>query len=243
MAQRLEVSHTFRRTGNGLLVHDAALPEGNVHAKALQDEALKDFHLDLTHELGVNLLFRFLPHKAQLRRLLLELSELWQHGSRVDPLRQLYPVHKDRLQDRERYEPLSAKPFSRRCLRKPCHRADRARISLLHGLILIAGIDADLIHLVPAKGVLHAQTPARYFQIGQPVSLRIPADLKDPGPERLRIIRHTCVTPQPFHKFVNAVHAQRRAKIAGKDLPAADHLPKQAVLNRPCLQELLQSFL
>ena len=55
MAQGFKVAHPFHRAGDGLPVDDVPRAEGDRKAKPLPDQTLEHLHLDLPHQLEVDL--------------------------------------------------------------------------------------------------------------------------------------------------------------------------------------------
>ena len=55
MAQRLKVAHALHGIGDGFLVENPPVIQGNVHAEALEHQTSKNFQLHPAHDLHVNL--------------------------------------------------------------------------------------------------------------------------------------------------------------------------------------------
>ena len=67
MTQGLKVSHALHHIFNGIFVYNAAPAKPDIYPKTLCNQAFQNLHLDLAHDLGVNLFLFFLPDNMKLR--------------------------------------------------------------------------------------------------------------------------------------------------------------------------------
>ena len=111
---------------------------------------------------------------------------------RVAPLRQTDAVIQYRLQDRRMRRLLNPKTFPRICPAKSRYGTDTSCLRLPDSLVLLPGIDADLVNLLlPLPGgvrtgrqdVLYPEAPGSHPHMRQAVSLRVAGDLIHPCAE------------------------------------------------------------
>ena len=67
MAEWLKMPDTLDRIGDRFFIYNAAPAKPDIYPKTLCNQAFQNLHLDLAHDLGVNLFLFFLPDNMKLR--------------------------------------------------------------------------------------------------------------------------------------------------------------------------------
>ena len=98
MAQRLKVPHAFHCPCNSLLIDDRGIAEVHAKPQALPDHALQDLLLNLSHDLGCDLLLLFIITQMQGRILFFQNREVLISFEQVFAGRQDHFAAQDRLQ-------------------------------------------------------------------------------------------------------------------------------------------------
>ena len=75
--------HAFDRICNGFFINNTAGSKTYFQAKPLRDHTFQDLDLDLSHDLCMNLMERFLPHHMKLGFFLLQLPQLEKCSGRI----------------------------------------------------------------------------------------------------------------------------------------------------------------
>ena len=209
--KRFEMSHAFHWSLNRLLIYDISLAESDQNSETLFHNSLQNFGLHLAHELNVNLLRLFHPHDMKLRFFLLELTHIAEHRMYVAAVRKLNPISEHRFEYRQLRVLLDSDALSRIRPFQSGHCAHCSCARTLRHLKLLAGIDADLIHLSihTVQRFLHIQYSAGHFQISQAVSLGIPRDLVHLCAEFLRIYRTFHIALKTVQKFLDSLRLKR----------------------------------
>ena len=186
MAQRLKVAYALHRPLDGFLIYDISGPEIHLHAEPFQDLAFQDLHLHLAHDLGPDLSQGLIPHDMEQGILLLQKPEIFQHDMDVHPVGEDHLVGEHRLQERTFPRFLRPEALARTGGRGACDRTDAPSLRLIDRLEFRSGVDPDLVdlfRLLLIQKVLYLQASSGDLQMGQPVSLAVPGDLKDPRAE------------------------------------------------------------
>ena len=225
--QGFEVPHALHRRGDGLPVDDAPGVEVHRQPEARGNQLAQDLQLHLAHELHVNLLPLGVPADAQQRVLLFQLSQLPQHRGGLRPRGQPHPVGQHGLQLRLIPGRLDAQSLPRPGVAQARHGADAPGGHGLGQLVALPGVDPQLVGLLLPVGValaalqlgLDPERPPGDLQPGEAVVLPIPGDFEHPRPEGRRVFRPTGIALQPLQQGRHALDPQRRAEIAGEDLP------------------------
>ena len=170
----------------------------------------------------------------KLRFFLLQPAQLPQRLHRVASLRQRHAVCQHRRQERQRVAALHSQSLPRKGMLQPCDSADSPRPHILHGLILSAAVDPQLIHfLLPNLGTcfraarvahrhLHPQYASRNFQMSQPDTGSIPGYLVHPGGEIRPVFLTPGKAPDARKQLLKPLHAQGGTEVAGKNMPFRD---------------------
>ena len=160
--QRLKVAHPLHRAGDGLPVDDVSRAEGHLRPETLLNQTGHHLQLDLAHELEVNLPQSLVPHHPQLGVLLLQLTEIAQHGMRITGGRQQYLISQHRLQLRFQGGGLNPKGIARPGPGQSGEGAHRPGGGLVYRPVFGSRVDADLVDLLlPALPLQHGTRPQR----------------------------------------------------------------------------------
>ena len=202
MAQRFKMPDALNGVGDRFLIYNVALPERDVKAKALRDQAAQHLELDLAHQLHQDIAVALVPYYVELRILSFEYPHFGKRGVRADLRRQRHAIGQHRLQHRQAAVGFGAQAVA--AARKGDARdgADGACRRLADGGEFFARINADLVDLFAAcvararEHVLDTQHAAGHLEKGEAVPLVVLGDLVDLGAELAAIGRHT---RQPLH--------------------------------------------
>ena len=132
MPQRFKMPYSLYRVGNGFLIHNSSFSKSNLQSKAFPDQYLQDLHLNLAHDMHMDLLKLLFPGKGQRRILFLQLLQLWHHRHWICSFRKQQAITQYRCQKWAFQIFLHAKSLSRHGSKQSCHRADTACRSLIH---------------------------------------------------------------------------------------------------------------
>ena len=122
-------------------------PEGEL-TRMRADMVCENTLAEIAHQLDLDLSCLFIPDYTKHRIFFLQLPEILQHPVYITAFRQLYPVIQNRLQYRCRRTFLHPKPLSRISPGKSCHSTDTAFFCFLHHLVLVPGINPDLVNFL-----------------------------------------------------------------------------------------------
>ena len=243
--------HALDRRFDRLAIDDAARPERDRHAEAVEQKPLQHLELHLAHELHVQLAQLLVPHDVQLRVLLLQKPQPLHGRVRLAVRGQDHLVRQEAVEHRRGRIGLRAEPLARIRFCQPGDSADAAGRHRLRKAVLPARIDAELVGLfrpspVPRAARKHrfdGQRAARHLEVRQPRALRVVADLVDLRAELLGVLRHGRVPRHAAQERFHAVELQGGAKPAGKQLPRGDQRPDLRRLHAAGLEVSGQRFL
>ena len=222
VAQRLIVADALHRRGDGFLIQNAALAEGDLQPETAGQQCLQNFQLYLAHELDVHLGQVVPPGHMELRVFVLQRLQGLQQGVGVG-VGAVRPVVQHRLQQRCVGVRLGAQPLAGPGGRRTRHRHHHAGVNRAHQPELAAVIQPQGVGLLPVgQHRLHRQLAARDLQPAQPGAGVVLADLEHPGAEFRPDRRHPGQRLQALQQPVQPVQPQRRAEKAGKHLPPGD---------------------
>ena len=122
-------------------------PEGEL-TRMRADMVCENTLAEIAHQLDLDLSRLFIPDYTEHRIIFLQLSEILQYPVYITAFRQLHPVIQNRLQYRCRRTLLHPKPLSRISPGKSCHSTDTAFFCFLHHLVLVPGINPDLVNFL-----------------------------------------------------------------------------------------------
>ena len=226
VAQRLKVTHSLHRSGNGLLVNYAAVVELYMNAEAFLRKALKHLRLNFTHQVNIDFP-RGISADQKLRILLLELTQLRQKLHRADFRRQKHTIGQNRLQHRLKEVIFKAESLPRICCRKSQNSTHAARSHFVRRLELFSGIYTKHIRLFFKARFTAFRQIAYYaacpkaaagdFHIGKAVALRVASDFEHSRAEFAAVILLQSVFFKPTDKFRHAIEFQRRAEPTGEN--------------------------
>ena len=136
--QGLIVPHALHGVGDGFLVENPLVVQGDVHAEALGYQRAKDFQLHLAHDLHMEL--TALLHQMELGILLLQLPQLGIGRGRVYPFGQIHPVGHHRFQQGRQTALGAAQTLPRPCGGQAGNCGDLSGKDFLRGGELFPGI-------------------------------------------------------------------------------------------------------
>ena len=153
------------------------------------------------------------PDHMQLRKFFLQNPELPQKLMDITALRRQKLIGQHRLQRRKRAPALVSQTFPRPGAGQSGHCADGSRRCLLYGFKTAAGTKTDLICLflpvfsvgLATNDLLYFQGAASHLQIGQTVSLPVPADLVYTRAKIRRIFRLHHIAGQAIQNLPDAL--------------------------------------
>ena len=148
MTQRLKMPYSFNCIFNRFFINNIPASKRNIHVKAFFYKALQNLRLHFAHQLNLDLSCLFIPDYTEHRIFFLQLPEILQHPVYITSFRQLHPIIQNRLQYRCRRTLLHPKPLSRISPGKSCHSTDTAFFCFLHHLVLVPGINPDLVNFL-----------------------------------------------------------------------------------------------
>ena len=143
--QGLIVPHALHGVGDGFLVENPLVVQGDVYAEALGYQSAEDFQLHLAHDLHMEL--TALLHQMELGILLLQLPQLGIGRGRVNPFGQIHPVGHHRLQQGRQTALGAAQTLPRPCGGQAGNCGDLSGENLLRGGELFPGILPQLHRL------------------------------------------------------------------------------------------------
>ena len=165
----------------------------------------------------------------------------------VPPLREQHLVGQHRLQFRSRPVLLRPQALARTGVGEAGDGAHRPRLGGVDGGEFRARVEAKLgglfLPVRPLHPVPHLQRTPGDFHPGEPLPSVVPGNFKHPGGELLRPVRLQGVPGQAVQQPVHPLLLQRRAKVAGEELPLHNQDGQIPIVQPPRLQIALHQRL
>ena len=205
VAQRLEMPDAVHGSRHRLLIGDTAGGDLHIEVEPLAYELGEHLGLHPAHYVHAYLAQALVPPDMKLGILILELPQLLIGRQRVRALGEGYAVAHDGFRLRLRGIAFKAEPLTCVAAVKSLYGDDASCRSLLHRLVICAGIDAQLGDGLSVYTVAVMQGAACYLHAAEPAAARIAHDLVHPRAEGLGIVRSGRVFFDEFHELPHAL--------------------------------------
>ena len=230
----LEMADPDRRSEDRLLIKYALGAECDADAKALFDQAGQDFDLYVSHDLGPDFAGVFIPDEVQGRILLLQRTEPAEKCLRTDLLRQQHGPGHNRFEHRLCHSGFHTETVTGHDFRNSRDGTDATAFHAAGKFVFFTGVQAELVRFfIGPDGIFYVQAPAGDLDVSEPRTLRIPADLVDPGAECFRgsgpgeLLKAGIgkrIFLKAVHEQADILHMEGRAEPDGEQLPPGDRL-------------------